>query len=140
MSSSSKKSSLLQSSGEIEDGWGEGEEEGAWRGATDERGFDTSGATKGSWSRRQQENFERLRSEQFSPTLPMTPDIPPSARVTRRKLKEVQRWVHEVTIHTQQREVEETLALGEGGGGREVRMAVVPEELASRKVLDLRRW
>ena len=140
MSASSKKSSIFQSSGEVEDGWGEVGDEGGWGGgATDERGFDASGATRGSWARKQQENFERLRAEQFSPHLQTTPDVP-NSRVTRRKLKEVQRWVHEVTIHTQQqREAEEVLSLAEGGG-REVRMAVAPEEMASRKVLDLRRW
>ena len=144
VSASSKKSSVLQSSYDMEDGWAEEEEEDrVWVGATDERGFDTSGATKGSWSIKQQENFERIHAEQFSPRLQTTPDIP-NSKATRRKLKEVQRWVHEVSVHTHHQQ--QQLGVGEGGlplergGGREVRMAVVPEEMATRKVLDLRRW
>ena len=142
MSASSKKSSLFQSSYDVEDGWGEEDEDmkGMWSGATDERGFDTSGATRGSWHLKQQEQFERICSEQFSPRLQTTPDIP-NSRATRRKLREVQRWVHEVTIQTQHHPLEmEEVMLLEEGGRREDRMAVVPEEMASRKVLDLRRW
>ena len=132
----------FQSSGEIDNGWGEGV--GEWGGPTDERGFDSSGVAEGSWSRRQDENFERLRSMQFSPRMQTTPDLvaAPHSRVTHRKLKEVQRWVHEVTVHTRQmsEEVGDEVAEGVREGGEGCRMAVYPGEMASRKMLDLRRW
>lgn len=138
---SQKSHNTFQSSEEIDNGWVGGvEREGA---PTDERGFNSSGALgEGSWSQRQQENFERLRSMQFSPRLQTTPDIAvPNSRVTHRKLKEVQRWVHEVTIHTQQQsddDEEDNMRHVGGGGG--CRMAVYPDEMGTRKMLDLRRW
>ena len=152
-SASSQRSNTVQSN----DGSWTGE--GAWGGGpTDERGFGSSGAIEGSWGRAQQKKFERMRLRQFSPRLQTTPDMElPSSRVTHRKLEEVQRWVHEVTIHTQQQGMSEeafpvgtlpdgtggrggVTERGERGNGAERRLAVDSEELASRKVLDLRRW
>ena len=60
-------------------------------------------------------------------------------------MREVQRWVHEVTIHTRQRseevEMEEDVMMeGVRGGGEGCRVARYPDEMAARKMLDLRRW
>jgi hypothetical protein len=83
----------------------------------------------------------------------MTPDVlSPTSKTSDRKLKAVEQWVHEVTLETQQQDVMVentaqrlpvvTLPAGgrEGVVDGECRLAVCPEDMASRKVLDLRRW
>ena len=145
---SKKKSDVFQSGEEAGGG-----QEGGWDQPTDERGFDSSSAAEGSWGRKQQEYFERLRSQQFSPRVQMTPDVlSPTSKTSDRKLKAVEQWVHEVTLETQQQDVMVentaqrlpvvTLPAGgrEGVVDGECRLAVCPEDMASRKVLDLRRW
>ena len=137
---------MYQSSEEVDKSWREGE----WNAPSDERGFESSRDVEGSWSHTQQENFEWLRSQQFSPRMQTTPDIAlPTSRVMHRKLREVERWVHEVTLHTQQQQEphpavspteEEDRGRGEVGNEEECRLAAYPEDMASRKVLDLRRW
>lgn len=123
----------------IDDGW-----EGQWGGASSERGFDSSGIGKGSWVRRRSEQLNKVQSQEYSPRLQMTPDLVTS-KTNDRKLREVQKWIHDVTIQTQQ-EILETRSLPtlqDGEQGSELgdpRMAGTPEDMASRKVLDLRRW
>lgn len=138
------RSNMYQSSEElrgnrIDDGW-----EGQWGGASSERGFDSSGIGKGSWVRRRPEQLNKIQSQEYSPRLQMTPDLVIS-KTNDRKLREVQKWIHDVTIQTQQ-EILETRSLPtlpDGEQGSEPGdpwMAVSPEDMASRKVLDLRRW
>lgn len=123
----------------IDNGW-----EGQWGGASSERGFDSSGIGKGGWIRRRPEQLNKIQSQEYSPRLQMTPDLVTS-KTNDRKLREVQKWIHDVTIQTQQ-EILETRSLPtlqDGEQGSELgdpRMAVTPEDMASRKVLDLRRW
>lgn len=135
------KSSEELRANRIDDGY-----EGQWRGASSEMGFDSSGISRGSWVRKRPEHLSKIQSQEYSPRLQMTPDLVTS-KTNDRKLREVQKWIHDVTIQTQQEMLETrslpTVTLPDVEQGSELgdpRMAVSPEDMASRKVLDLRRW
>lgn len=134
----SKKSNKFQSNEKVSDKMDDG-----WWGKSDERGFESF--SQGSWGRKQHEQFERIRSQQFSPRMQTTPDIvSPNSKASDRKLKEVQRWVQEVTLQTQQEVLGKrrlpVVSLFVGGLEGECRLAVTPDDMACRKVFDLRRW
>ena len=154
-----KPRNTFQSSGEFG-----GDEAGGW--ASDERGFESSGLSWGRGGRKQRPNVASIQSQQFSPRMQTTPDIdfPISSReASDRKLEDVQRWVHEVTVRTQHHELaldhselpvinlpgedqeeegEEEIGGESGMRAGEGRAVVSPEaaSLSCRKVLDLRRW